>query len=130
MQAHIPQHIQIAVIGEGYVLHDDIALDLLQVGGVFLVLQGRLGAHDVHKPVQTGKAVGEHFGKSGDLAHGADKGGDVQREGQQVPIVHVPLHDEIAADADDHHIQAAQEKFDGAVEPAHGLVKISLGCLV
>ena len=105
MQAHAPEHIQLAVIGEGHILHIDGTLHVFQHHSISLILEGGLGAHDVHEAVQARKAVGEHLGEGCQLAHGVDESGDVQREGQQVDMLQLALHDQPAAEADDDDIQ-------------------------
>ena len=129
MQAHAPQDVQLAVIGEGHILHIDGTAHILQLHGIGLILEGRLRAHDVHEPVQTGEAVGEHLGEGSQLAHGVDEGGDVQGEGQKVDVLQLAAHDEPAAEADDDDVQAAEKQLHGAVEPAHCLVEVPLGGL-
>ena len=123
------EHIQLLLVGEGDVVHGDLALDVGQSHSVGLVLNGGLGAHDVDEAVQTCKAIGEHLGEAGELAHGGNEVGDVQGKGDQIDIVHLALHNIVAAEADDHHVQAAQEELHGAVETAHGLVEATLGFL-
>ena len=127
VQAHVVEHRQRAVIGEAYVVNPNGACYVFQRLGIRRILNGWLGAHDFYKAVQTREAVGEHLGQGGELAHGVDKGGDIQAEGHQIPIVHFVLHDHEAANRDDHHVQNRQEELHGAVEPAHGLVEGPLG---
>ena len=124
------QHRQIPVIGKGHMLHFDAALDILQLRSIFLVLDGGLHAHHCHEPVQSRKAIGEQLREAGELAHGGDEGGNIQCEGNQIPVVHLVLHNIVAAHADDQHVQAAQEKLRSAAEPAHGFVKFPLGGFV
>ena len=64
-QAHIMQHIQAAVIGKGNILDFNCSLYIFQFLRIGLILQGRFRAHNRNKPVQSGKAVGEHFREAG-----------------------------------------------------------------
>ena len=123
------EDVQLLLVCEGDIVHGDLALDVGQGLRVGLVLDGGLGAHDGDEAVQTGEAVGEHLGEAGQLTHGRNEVGDVQGEGDQIDVVHLALHDVVAAEADDHHVQAAQEELHGAVETAHGLVEAALGVL-
>ena len=129
-QRHVVKHIQIAAVGEGDFVHGNLAPGFAQALGVGGVLNGGLRGHDFHETLQTGEAVGEHLGEAAELAHGVDKRGDIQVEGDQVPVVHFPLHHIVAAEADDHHVQAAQEKLHAAVEQTHGFVELPLGGFV
>ena len=121
------QHRQVPLVGKGHILHGDFALHVFQGHRVRRVLDRRLGAHDLHKPVQSRKAVGQQLGEAGELAQGGDKGGDVQAEGHQVPVVQLVFHNHIAADGNDHHVHAGEEEFHGAVEHTHGPVEFPLG---
>ena len=127
INAHIVQHIQIAVIGEGHILHPNRTLHICQRFCVGLVLHGGVHAHDVHKAAQSRKAVGKHLRETGELTHGANKAGNIQAEGQKIHIVHLIFHHKIAAHSDDRHIEGAQEEFHGAVEHAHGFIETTLG---
>ena len=124
------QHRQITVIGKGDFIHHNAAFDLLERLGIGAVLHRRLCGHHIHKPPQSGKAVGKHFREVAELAHGVDEGGNVQIKGNQIPVIHFSLHHIVAAEADDHHIQTAQEKFHAAVEHTHGLVELPFGSFV
>ena len=123
------QHGKVAVIGKGNVLHLDMALYGLEILGVLPIPDGGLGAHDFHEPIEASEAVGKHFGKAGKLAHGADKGCNVQAEGHKIPVVHLSLHDEEAAHSDDYHVQAGKEELHGGVEQTHSLVEAVFGAL-
>ena len=127
LKAHIVEHRQIAIIGEGHVLHVDLSPGICQLPCVRLVLNRRLRAHDLHEPIQSREAVGEQLGEIAQLAHGVYKGGNIQVEGDQVPIVHFAAHNVVAAEADDQHIEHTQEELHAALEHAHGLVKAPLG---
>ena len=127
VQAHVVEHRQISVIGKGDVFHLDMALYILKILGILPVPHGRLGAHDLHEPVETGEAVGKQLGEAGKLAHGVYKGGNVQAEGHKVPVVHFATHNEPAAQGDDHHVQAGEEELHGGIEQAHGLVEAGFG---
>ena len=48
---HIPQNIKIAVVGKRNVIHLDLALDVFQSRGIFLVLQGGLRTHNAHETI-------------------------------------------------------------------------------
>ena len=129
VQRHMVQHLGLLSVGKGHVVHVHVALDVPQLPGVGGVLDGRLGAHQLHEPVQPGEAVREHLGEVGQLADGADEGGDVQGEGDQVHIVHLLVHDEPAACGDHRHRQDAVAELHHRVEAAHLLVKAALGGL-
>ena len=126
-QAHVVKHRQIGVVGKGNMVDPDFTPDVFQFLRVWLILHGGFGAHDLHEAVQARKAVGKRLGEVGELAHGADKRGNIQAEGQQVTVVHFPLHDIITAEADDNDIQTAQKELHAAVEHAHCLVERPLG---
>ena len=108
-------------------IHTNGTLHILQILRTGLVLHRRFRAHDIHKAIQAREAVGKRLGKAGKLPHGVDKAGDVQAEGEQIHIVHLLLHDKVAAHTDDCHIQTAQEKLHAAVKQAHSLMKFPLG---
>ena len=61
LQAHIVKHCQVSVIGKGHMVHGDLALYIFQGLCLLAVPDGGLGAHDLHKPVQPGKAIGEEL---------------------------------------------------------------------
>ena len=65
LQAHIVKHRQVSVIGKGHMVHGDLALYIFQGLCLLAVPDGGLGAHDLHKPVQPGKAIGEELRKGG-----------------------------------------------------------------
>ena len=118
-----------ARIGEADMIQLHLAPDLRQLHGVGGVLNGGLRGHQFNEPVKARKAVGEHLGKVGQLADGADEGGDIQAEGNEPHIVHLPLHDEPAAHGDDRHRQDADEELHAGVEKAHLFMKATLGGL-
>ena len=115
------------VIGEVHVLQGHPALHLRQLHGVGGVLNGGLRGHQLDEPVQARKAVGEHLGEVGQLPDGADEGGDIQAEGDQIDIVQPVLHNQPAACGDHRHGQQADEQLHAGVEKAHFLVEIALG---
>ena len=118
---------QIPFVGEGNLFHDNFAPDIFQFFCVRLILNSRLGAHYIHKTLQSRKTVGEHFREAGKLSHGTDKGSNVQVEGDQIPVIHLALHDVVSSKAHHDHIEAAQEELNRAVELAHGFMKVPFG---
>ena len=129
VQRHVVEHLGLFPVGEGHVFHVHIALHVPQLHRVRRVLNGRVGAHQLDEPVQTGEAVGEHLREVGQLADGADKGGDVQGEGDEIHIVHLLLHNEPAAHGDHRHRQYAGAELHHRVEAPHLLVEAALGGL-
>ena len=123
------QHRQIPIVGKGHILHGYFALHIPQLPGVRGILDGRLGAHDLYKAVQAREAVGKQLREIGQLAHGRHKGGDIQAERNQIPVIQLAFHDHIAAQGNDDHIHAGEEEFHRAVEQSHGLVEFPLGGL-
>ena len=126
-EGDIAQHLGLLVVGEADTIHLDLTLHMGKFHGVFPVLHGGLGAHDLHEAVESREAGGKQLREVGQLAHGGDEGGDIQVEGEQIQIVHLPLHDEPAAHSDDDDIQTAQQKLHGAGEAGHGLVEVGPG---
>ena len=130
MEGYVVEDLRVVpLVGEGDVLHINAALDVFQLHGVRLIGEVRLQAHQLHKPGQAGDAVHQHFGQVGQLAQGVDEGAGIEAEGDEVGVVHLPLHDEPAAHGDDHHRHNAGEELHGTHEPAHRPVALLLGGL-
>ena len=129
-QTHVVKHCQIPIVGEGHAAHVDFALYVFQLPGILFVPDGRLRTHDLHEAAQPREAVGEQLGEIAQLAHGVYKGGNIQIEGNEIPVVHFPAHNVVAAEADDQHVEHTQKEFHAALEHAHGLVEAPLGVLV
>ena len=129
-QTHVVKHRQIPVVGEGHAAHVDFALYVFQLFGILFVPDGRLRAHDLHEAAQPREAVGEELGEIAQLAHGVYKGGNIQIKSNEIPVVHFPAHNIVAAEADDQHVEHTQKEFHAALEHAHGLVEAPLGVLV
>ena len=119
----------VPLVGKGDVVHVNAALHRRQLLSVRLILQIRLQPHQLHEPPQTGDAVDEHLREVGELAHGVDEGAGVEAEGDEVLVVHLPVHDEPPAHGDHRHGQDAHEELHGAHKPGHGLVPLLLGGL-
>ena len=124
------EHLHIVpLVGEGDVLHVDAPLYVLQGHRVGLILQIGLNAHQLHEAAQAGEAVDQHLREGGELAHGVDEGAGVEAEGDEVNVVHLPVHDEPPAHGDHRHGDDAHEKLHGGVEPGHGPIEDPLGGL-
>ena len=107
----------------------DLAAAVRKLLRVRRVLQRRLHAHKRGKALETGKSARKDLGKIGELAHGADKSGDVERKGDEVNVVDLAAHDEVAAHRDDGGREQRHEKFHRRVEYAHLMVEGALGDL-
>ena len=105
IQGYVVEHGKIPVIGKAHMVDLDGALNILKVLGAFCILNGGLRAHDLYKAVEPRKAVGKELGKGGELPHGGHEGGNIEAEGQQVPVVHFALQDHKPTQGDDHHVQ-------------------------
>ena len=124
--AHMAQHREIGVVEEGHVAVLHLAAHLAQLPGVGGVGDGGLGVHDLEKSGEARHALHVHLGKLREAADGADKGRDIEGEGDEIDIVQLPLHDEQAAHRDDHHLGDAGGKLHAAHEARHGAVILRL----
>ena len=118
-----------SLIGKAHMVNVDLAAAVRKLLRVRRVLQRRLHAHQRGKALETGKAARKDLGKIGELAHGADKSGDVERKGDEVNVVDLAAHDEVAAHRDDGGGEQRHEKFHRRVEYAHLMVESTLGDL-
>ena len=130
LEVHVAEHLRLVpLVGEAHILHGDVPPDVGEVDGVGLVLEVRLDAHQLDKPVEAGEAVGEELVEVGHLPHGVDEGADIEVEGDEVHIAHLAPHDVHPAHGDHRQGQDAHKELHGGVKPAHGLVKVALGGL-
>ena len=118
-----------SVVGKADILNLHSTPNMFHRHSIRRVGNSGLGAHQLDKPVQSGKSVGEQLGKVGQLTHRCDERGDIQAEGDQIHIVHAFAHDEPAASGDHRHVQQRHEQLHGGVEPPHLLMKPPLGGL-
>ena len=116
LQAHIVEHCQVTIIGKRHMVHPDLPPDIPQLLCLRAIPDGGFPAHDLHKPVETREAVGKKLREGGELTHGAHKGGDIQAEGNQIPVVQPPLENHIPTHCNDHHIHAGEKQLHGAAE--------------
>ena len=128
MQLHMLQHaLPGALIAKRHVVHQNVALHTGQVPGVGGVLDIGLQTHQLHKAPKARHALHKLLYKGGELADGGDKGGHVQRKGGQIDKIHLPPHDEKAAEGNDQHGQDPHAEFHPRLIAGHGLVIPPLG---
>ena len=129
VDGYVVQHGLPVLVGEGHVVHQNVALGGVHVHGVGGVLHRRLHPHQLHKPLEACHAVEELLHKGGQLAHGGEEGGDIQSEGNEVNVVHLTLEDEPAACGDGEHVHGGQGELQPRHIGGHGLVVVPLGPL-
>ena len=129
VQVDILQHRHTVAIVKADVLVIHPAFHSGQLPGAGPVFDDGLGAHQLQKAGEAGAAVHILLGKLGQPPDGRDKGGHIQREGHQVDVIHLLLHDQQAAHGDHQHLGNAAGEVHAALEQAHGLVILHLGGL-
>ena len=128
MEVDALQHLRLPFsVGEGDPLQIQVALHRRQLHSVGGILDVGLGAHQLHKPGEARHALHELLHKGGELADGGDEGGDVEGEGDQVGVVHPPLHDEVSAQSDDDHRHDPHAQLHSRLVGGHDLVIAPLG---
>ena len=105
----------------------DIAAYVGQNRGIRRILDFRLCVHQVAEALEAGHAVGEHLNEIHQLDDRAGERRDVEREGDEVDIIHPVPHDEEAARRDGDDLQDTHGEFDAGMIDAHGFIPVPLG---
>ena len=100
-------------------IESDLALDIRKHFGIRCVLDIRVCPHQFDETVKAGAALGVHFHELHQLADRRDKGGDIEREGEQVNEIQLPAHDQQPTGRDHRHLHDADRGFDAGVEKPH-----------
>ena len=132
VHAHIVQHAArflFRVVGKAHMVNIDLAAAGFQFLGVRRILERGLHAHQRDETLHARKTARENLREVRELAHGADEGRDVEREGDEVDVVHLAAHDEIAAHRDNGGGEERHKEFHRRVENAHLVVEGALGDL-
>ena len=127
VKIHVSQDFPVIVVGKADMVHIDPSLPHREIRSPLPFLHRGLNGHQLPEAPKPRRSVGEYLGKVGELSDRSDEGTDIQIKGNEVHVVHTPLHDEPSSEGDHRHGHDAHEKLQGGVKPPHRLIVAALG---
>ena len=131
VHAHVVEHafILLALVRKAHMVDVDLAAAVFKLLRVRCVLERGLDAHERREALKTCKATSKNLREIRELSHGVDERCDVKGKRDEVNVVHLATHDEIAAHRDDGGGEQRHKKLHRRVEHTHLVVEFALGDL-